>query len=192
MVTLAVRRRAWASLGRAGAVVLALTMLLALLPSCGAASTTKPAHPLVGQPFTFALPDLAGKTVRPEQFRGRVVLVDLWATWCKPCALSLPIYAELSRELSPQGLTVVGISIDEDDEVLRGYLTAHPLPFPILRDPEQILPARIKAEAMPTLVLLGRDGRVVYVHSSFREGEEAVIEQEIRRALAAPGAPSGE
>jgi peroxiredoxin len=143
----------------------------------------------VGQPFTFALPDLEGKIVRPDQFRGRVVLVDLWATWCKPCALSLPIYAKLARELGPAGLTVIGVSIDEDDETLRDYLTEHPLPFAILRDPEQSLPAQIKAEAMPTLVLMDRDGRIAYVHSSFREGEEVAIEQEIRRALEAPVPP---
>jgi peroxiredoxin len=166
-------------------LTLASAALLAPLPGCAGREAPQPAHPLVGQRFGFSLPDRQGQKVGPDQYAGRVVLVDLWATWCKPCALSLPIYAKIERELGPAGLTVLGVSIDEDDEILQAYLDEHPLPFPILRDPNQSLPARINAEAMPTLVLIGRSGLVAYVHSSFRQGDEQVVEAEVRRALAA-------
>src|SRR3954468_19373275 len=98
---------------------------------------------------------LDGKTVRLEDLRGRVVLLDFWATWCEPCRESLPFYADLQRDLGSQGLTVVAMSIDADDQPVREYFKT-PAPFLVLRDPEGSVAERMGVSTMPTSFLIDR------------------------------------
>ncbi|MBI4704831.1 MAG: TlpA family protein disulfide reductase [Deltaproteobacteria bacterium] len=157
----------------------------AAMVACTTGSAAAPGR-VRADALTFALPDLHGRLVRPQDYRGRVVLVDVWATWCKPCSQSLPFYARLSRALAPQGLVVLSVSIDEDDDDVRQFVAERPLPFVVLRDPRGTVPRRLDSDAMPAAVLIGRDGRARLVHAGFRDGDQAQLESAIRRALAEP------
>ena len=163
---------------------LATLGLSATLLGCAAAREAQsPEH--VPDRLAFALPDLRGKIVHPEDLRGQVVLVDLWATWCKPCKESLPFYAGLVRRYGKQGFAVLAISVDEDDEVVTAAVEKAKLPFTVLRDPRSTLPASLELQTMPTLLLLDRQGRVAFVHGGFEDGDDRLIEKQVRELVAA-------
>lgn len=136
----------------------------------------------------FELPDTNGQRVRLDSTRGDVVLVDLWATWCAPCAESLPFYADLQRRYAEKGLRVFAVSVDESDADVAEFLAKHPLALTILRDPQGTLPQALDLQAMPTLVLIDRDGRVHWKHEGFIDADRAVIEKQLLALLTAPAA----
>jgi len=134
----------------------------------------------------IAAPALDGKTVRIEDLRGRVVLMDFWATWCDPCRESLPFYADLQRELGPKGLTIAAISIDADDEPVREFFKTPP-PFLVLRDPDGSIAERMGVSIMPTSFLLDRDGVTREKRQGFKEEEKEAIRARITALLQTHG-----
>jgi peroxiredoxin len=84
---------------------------------------------------TFRLPTLAGGEVDLSSYRGRIVLVNVWATWCPPCVEELPSLEKLHRALGGEGLVVLSVSADEDEAALRRFVAEHGVTFPVLRDP---------------------------------------------------------
>ena len=83
----------------------------------------------------FRLPRLGGQDIDLGAFRGRVVVVNFWATWCPPCVQEMPSLERLHRALGPEGLAVLGVSADEDGGVLEGFIRDKGITFPVLRDP---------------------------------------------------------
>jgi peroxiredoxin len=122
---------------------------------------------------------LEGKPVRLDRLRGPA-LVDLWATWCMPCAHALPFYARLARET---GIQVVAISIDNDDEAVRHWLFHHRVPFTILRDPNGEVAEELGMKMMPTSFLIDAQGKVVKRHDGFTVEDEPQIERDVRALL---------
>jgi thiol-disulfide isomerase/thioredoxin len=108
----------------------------------------------------FALPDLAGKTVRLADYKGKITLVNFWASWCEPCREEFPHMAALYREFGPQGLAIAAISDDVSDGKMRTFVREFRPPFPIL-----VGGGRMKAtyhyRGLPYSVLLDRQGRVI-------------------------------
>jgi thiol-disulfide isomerase/thioredoxin len=127
------------------------------------------------------LPTLSGKELRLADLRGRVVLLDFWATWCEPCKLSLPFYARLQREL--RGLEVVAASTDEADEDVRKFLAQAPLPFTIARDPDGRVAEELGVQLMPTTFLLDRAGKVRFRHVGFSPDSEGALRREVELLL---------
>jgi len=118
---------------------------------------------------------------------GRVVLVDFWASWCAPCKSSFPAYARLYADYAPRGLVVVAVSIDNSADDYAAFVRKHRPPFPTVRDRDQGLVSTVAIPGMPTSYLIGRDGRVRYVHEGFHTGEtERTLRAEIQSLLAEP------
>ncbi|MFU8805876.1 MAG: TlpA disulfide reductase family protein, partial [Bradymonadaceae bacterium] len=103
---------------------------------------------------------LDGETVKLSELRGSVVLVDIWATWCKPCLSSLPYYAELYERHRKDGLVVLAISVDESRSDVEAYLKRRPLPFTVLHDSDHRVSRTFSPRTMPTLYMIDREGRV--------------------------------
>ena len=138
-------------------------------------------------------PALSGATMDGGRFdlaasKGKVVLVDFWATWCEPCKLSLPRYDALQRRYAAAGLTIVAVSVDEDREALRSFVAKNKLGLTILHDGEGKAAERWGTEKMPTAYLVGRDGKVTWIHAGYGDGDEVHAEKAIIAALAAGGA----
>jgi cytochrome c biogenesis protein CcmG/thiol:disulfide interchange protein DsbE len=167
-----------------------LALALAVSAACAHAPVAERRPAVLDEaPFELELPDVAGARRTLAEHRGKVVLLDLWATWCKPCEASLPFYARLAESLGPEGLVVLAVNIDQDDEEVRRFLARRPLPFVVLRDPQASVAQRLRIETMPTAAVIGRDGRLVRLHAGFLPEDEAVLEGELRAALAAPRPP---
>jgi peroxiredoxin len=107
------------------------------------------------------LPSLAGGTTDLGDLRGRVVLVNFWATWCPPCVAEMPSLDRLARALGGEGLVVVGVSVDEDETALRAFVARHGLAFPILRDRGAHTAAAWRTAGYPQTFLVARDGTLV-------------------------------
>lgn len=107
--------------------------------------------------MTLRSPD--GESLELSSLRGKVVLVDVWATWCGPCLRALPGLSRLS-ESRPDDLVVIGLSADQDVRALRGFLKRNPLPYFVAHgDPRSL--SLFRAEALPTIYVLDRQGRIV-------------------------------
>jgi peroxiredoxin len=138
-------------------------------------------HPL--ERLSFELPDTEGKVVHSSDYLGRVVLVDFWATWCKPCEDSLPFYATLQRKYASRGFAVVAVSLDQHDEDVTAFIKKRDIPFTVLRDPTGSLAESIDVQMMPTLLLLDPSGQVIFAHPGFVSSDREEIESRVRTAL---------
>ncbi len=111
----------------------------------------------------FTLANLAGEKIALENFRGKAVLIDFWATWCKPCVKSMPALQKLHDKLSPAGFTVLGISIDEEGrKKVEAFIKKHQIAYPILLDAETNPAWKIyKVKVIPAMFLVDQQGRIV-------------------------------
>jgi peroxiredoxin len=128
--------------------------------------------------------DLDGRRVTIAGLRGRVVVVDVWASWCAPCAASLPVYQRLYVQHRDRGLTVVGISVDGRVEDTRRFAREHGVTFPVLPDGGFAVVQRWRAPQMPMSYLVDRRGIIRYLHGGFEAGDVPGIEREIATLLA--------
>ena len=110
---------------------------------------------------SFELAGDSGAGARLEDYRGKYVLLNFWATWCPPCIQELPSLNTLHREMEPNGLVVLGISVDENKEAYEQFLDRFDVSFPTVRDPEMAVASRYGTSMYPETYLIDRDGRVV-------------------------------
>ena len=111
---------------------------------------------------------------------GQVILVDFWASWCAPCKASFPLLAELHRDYGSKGLVIAGVGIDEKPAAAADFVRKLAPPFATLHDREQKLVRQVVVPAMPTSYLVGRDGKVRFVHAGFHGDATA---RELRREI---------
>ena len=158
-------------------------LIVALMPSA-AKPTPMASTPAVDQPAPIVKGTLLdGAPFDLGAWRGKVVLVDFWATWCEPCKLSLPRYAALERKLGAKGFTVLTISVDEDVDILKRFVATTKLGLKVLHDQDQQMVERFAPPKMPTAYLIGRDGKIAWVHESFAIGDETKAEAAVMQAL---------
>lgn len=145
---------------------------------------------LAGPIFAQELaPDFEGTTIdgksslRLSDFRGRVVFLDFWASWCPPCLLSLTAYDQMRREINSDQFEIIAINVDEqtDDGIL--FLQEHPVSFSVLADPQGDIGIPYGLRSLPVSYLLDREGRIVNRYRSYKPGDEELIKQEILELL---------
>ncbi|MBI3880574.1 MAG: TlpA family protein disulfide reductase [Verrucomicrobia bacterium] len=160
----------------AAAIALAL---LALAPRAPAAATRLKAGD--------AFPLLAGFQLEglPSDLKGKVVLVDFWASWCGPCKQSFPALNQLQERFGAKGFTVLAVSVDEKAPAMEAFLKKTPVLFPVVRDARQKLVAAVNVETMPSSFLIDAEGRVRFVHRGYRGDEtRKQYEEQIQTLLA--------
>ena len=156
----------------ATSLMLAATPVLALDP--GVPAPQPPVAKADGSAFDWSV------------LRGKVVLVDFWASWCGPCRQAFPAYDALFKRHADEGLIVLGVNVDEQRANADRFLKAMPVAFDVVFDVGGKAPEAYGVKAMPSSYVVGRDGRVRAVHLGFKPSDAAGIEAEVREALAQP------
>ena len=128
------------------------------------------------------LSDRSGK-LNLEAFRGKVVLIDFWATWCPPCRKSMPFLNTLHEQRRSDGFEVVAINVDEKADDARRYLESFPVDYTIVYDSSGECPRIFDVAVMPSSYLIDRKGVVRLVHRGFRDDDKAAIAQRVDQLL---------
>ena len=119
-----------------------------------------------------------------QQYRGKVIYLDFWATWCPPCKKSMPFLNALRNELMDQGFEIVAISVDEDSEDALNFLQQYPVDYVMAMDPSGLCPEQYDVKAMPSAYFIDRQGIIRFIHLGFRERDEKEIRQRVLELLA--------
>ena len=120
--------------------------------------------------------------------RGKVVIVDFWASWCKPCRQSIPWLNELRGRYGAQGLVIIGVNVDAERSEADRFLREVPIEFDVVYDPEGALAEQFKVQGMPSSFLFDRQGKLVRSYLGFRQNRRAEHETEIQ-ALVSRSSP---
>ena len=155
-------------------------ILSALIASVGSAT----AQEVGSRAPVFDLPGSV-KPVRFADFKGRVVYVDFWASWCAPCKQSFPWMNDMQAKYGPRGFSVVGVNVDQKREDADKFLVSTPANFLVAYDTTGKVAEAYQPKGMPTSFLIGADGKVRAVHIGFKDSNREVLEREIEAALAA-------
>jgi thiol-disulfide isomerase/thioredoxin len=112
--------------------------------------------------LAFTVNDMNGKPVSLEAYKGKVILLDFWATWCGPCKVEIPHFVELQKEYGDKGLAVLGLSVDDTVDQLKPFADEFKMNYPVLvgRDREDVQEAFGPLWGLPTTLLISRDGRI--------------------------------
>ncbi|HEY7142307.1 MAG TPA: TlpA disulfide reductase family protein [Methylomirabilota bacterium] len=132
--------------------------------------------------------DLSGRSVRLHDLRGRVVLLNFWATWCAPCREEMPALETLGRELGPRGLAVVGVNFKESKAQVEAFIREHKLAFAMLLDSQGRVAERYQVFALPVTYLVDRRGMVVGTVLGTRDWVGSDARAYLGQLLAAPEA----
>jgi len=129
----------------------------------------------------FALADASGKTVQLKDYRGKVVLLDFWATWCHGCKQEIPWFSEFQKTYGAKGLAVVGVSLDEGGwKVLKPFLADAHVPYQMVLGDDAIA-KRYGIETMPDTFLIDRNGRVAAAYTGLVDKDD--VEANIKALL---------
>jgi thiol-disulfide isomerase/thioredoxin len=131
----------------------------------------------------FSLEALNGQPLSLAAFKGKVVLLDFWATWCVPCRSEIPHFVEFQEKYGPQGLQVVGISMDDGPKPVRQFYSEMKMNYPVAIGTEGVAQAYGGVLGLPITFLIDRDGRIYKKHIG--EVDMSVLDQEIQTLLQA-------
>ena len=152
--------------------------LAAALLACSLAAGAATPNPAPAP--DFALPARDGGEVRLSDLRGQVVMINFWATWCGPCRQEMPLLEQLQARYEPLGFTLLGVNVEPDSALAAEFLQRVPVSFPILFDRESKVSEQFGVEAMPSTVLIDREGRVRHVHRGYKPGDESTYADLVR------------
>jgi peroxiredoxin len=178
-------------------------MVLGGLLACLACS---PSHPVSAQSLKsakerkpapdFELKDVNGKVIRLSDYKGKAVMIDFWATWCGPCQIEIPWFIDFQRKYKDQGFVVIGVSLDDDGwKAVTPFAEKMRINYPIVMGNDPTADLYGAAEALPTTVLVDRNGNVASIHvglagkQEFQDAIEKLLEApaETHAALRNPG-----
>jgi len=133
---------------------------------------------------SFSAPSLTGDgIVELSRYRGKVVYLDFWASWCGPCLKAIPEIEEMRGEFPEDQFQIIAVNLDQAEKKALRFLKKHPIGYPSASDPKGRLPGQFGVDTMPTSYLIDRDGVIRYVHRGFSRGDGVRLRQEVRSLL---------
>ncbi len=131
----------------------------------------------------FTLKSHAGKNLKLSEHRGEVVLINFWASWCGPCRQEMPLLSELHNKYKALGFTVLGVNVEQDTSDAKKLLKEMPVSFPVVFDDKSVVSKQYDVVAMPSTVLVDRNGKMRYLHKGYKPGEEEIYLEMVRSLI---------
>ena len=147
------------------------------------ASTAFAASDASGPAPAFTLTALSGQQGALSQYKGQVVMVNFWATWCGPCQQEMPLLDQMYKKYKPAGFTLIGVNVDKEAPAVKELLARKPVSFPVLLDPANQVSKAYHVDEMPSSVIIDRKGEIRYIHRGYRPGDENEYQDRIRQLI---------
>ena len=148
------------------------------------AATSLASSGMVDRPAPdFALKSSTGENLRLSEYRGDVVMINFWATWCGPCRQEMPLLDDLYNRYQRVGFNLLGVNIDDDSNKAMAMIRELGVNFPVLFDNRKEVSKMYNVDAMPVTVILDREGTVRFVHQGYKPGYEEKYLNEVRSLL---------
>ena len=132
--------------------------------------------------YMFTLKDLDNKPVSLASFRGKVVFLDFWASWCPPCRMSIPEVEKLYQEMKDRGVVVLGINVENSPETARDFVRSHQLKYPVLIGDDQSTRA-YQVRGIPAFFIISPDGKIAHRYIGFQPALAAQWRSDIKKLL---------
>jgi len=156
--------------GFAAAAAVACTVVLASAPAGGPAPN-------------FTLESRDGKPLSLAQYKGQVVMLNFWASWCVPCKQEMPLLDSIQKKYSKLGFTLIGVNVEPDSQAANAVLQKIPVSFPIVYDTESKVSEAYQVSGMPSTVIIDRKGQVRMLHKGYKPGDENEYLDSIRTLI---------
>jgi thiol-disulfide isomerase/thioredoxin len=149
-----------------------------VLPAFAASTSSGPAP-------AFSLSARGGKQIDLNQFKGQVVMINFWATWCGPCRQEMPLLEDIYKKYKPMGFTMLAVNVEPDSAAAEAWLgkLSKPVTFPVAFDTESKVSKLYKVAGMPSTVFVDRKGNVRVMHKGYKPGDENFYLTQIRSML---------
>ena len=131
----------------------------------------------------FALQSREGAKVSLAQYKGQVVMINFWATWCVPCRQEMPHLEALYQRYNKLGFKLLAVNVENNPDGAKKWLAETPVSFPVLFDTKSEVSKLYKVETMPSTVIVAKDGTMRYLHHGYKAGYEGDYQNEVRTLL---------
>ncbi|MCW8988888.1 MAG: TlpA family protein disulfide reductase [Gammaproteobacteria bacterium] len=121
--------------------------------------------------------------IQLSDYKGKVIYLDFWASWCIPCRKSFPWMNDMQKRLGNKGFKVIAVNLDQEQDKAKAFLEKIPANFTVAYDPEGVSAVAFKVKGMPSSYLIDRTGKISFTHIGFREKEIPEMEQKIKQLL---------
>jgi thiol-disulfide isomerase/thioredoxin len=132
---------------------------------------------------TFILASSGGGEVSLAQYKGQVVMINFWASWCGPCRQEMPLLESIYRKYKQMGFTLLGVNVEPDSQAANEWLKQTPVSFPILYDKDSKVSKLYEVAGMPSTVLIDRGGKLRMLHRGYKSGDENEYLDSIRSLI---------
>ena len=161
-------------LKKAGVIILAVAAL---------SSATLQAEEMNKPAPNFTLKSNSGKNLKLSESRGEVILLNFWASWCGPCRQEMPLLDSLHNKYKGLGFKVMGVNVEENSKEAIKILNEIKVSFPVVFDTSNKVSELYNVSAMPSTVLIDRDGKMRYLHKGYKPGDEATYKQWVKKLI---------
>ena len=141
------------------------------------------AEALKGKAPNFTLKSRSGKNLKLSEFRGQVVMLNFWASWCGPCRQEMLLLEKIHKKYKRLGFALLGVNVEENSSAAKKLLKDIKVTFPILFDTKNITSKLYDVSAMPTTILIDRNGNKRYLHKGYKPGYENDYKKQIKKLL---------
>jgi len=157
--------------------LMSFTILFAISTSYAASEK------MSGKAANFTLKSHSGKNIKLSELRGEVVMLNFWASWCGPCRKEMPLLEKIHKKYKRLGFTLLGVNVEENSKAAKNYLKDVKVSFPILFDTTNKTSKLYNVSAMPTTILIDRNGNKRFLHKGYKPGYENDYKKEIKKLL---------